>query len=211
MACTRTGARSGRLPPDDAAHAGRDRVGVRRDRRRSAGCSTRPAIRRPGWRCSPRAWRARSRPVFRQTAMNRFEDRVHTSDARSASVSVDHFGEPWQPDPGRAARRHGRDHRRLPHLVVVHPALHRHAGLRLRVRVRSAPRAPCTGPTRSAALSSSPSTSSSSRRWLPHARRARPHRRGRPRGPRLLERRARIVEQQLEAAETAAAEESGRL
>ena len=44
-------------------------------------------------------------------------------------------------DPDRDARRRGRDHRGLPHLVVVHPALHRDARLRLRLRVRAAARA----------------------------------------------------------------------
>ncbi len=41
------GARSGRLPPDDAAHAGRDRLGVRRDR------DVRPAARGDQRSCGP--------------------------------------------------------------------------------------------------------------------------------------------------------------
>ena len=53
-------ARAGRLPPDHAADAGRDRVGVRRDGHvRSAARRDRPIPRR-GSRCWPRASRARS-------------------------------------------------------------------------------------------------------------------------------------------------------
>ena len=79
--------------------------------------------------------------VFRQIAMNRFEDAVHTERREQGELSVDRFGELWAQTPSRHARRRGRDHRRLPHLVVVHPALHRHARLRVRLRVRPAARA----------------------------------------------------------------------
>ena len=79
--------------------------------------------------------------VFRQTAMNRFEDRVHTERRERGELSVDRFGELWLETQHDDARRHGRAHRRLPHVVVVHPALHRHSRLRLRLRVRSAARA----------------------------------------------------------------------
>ena len=55
-------ARAGRLPPDHAAHAGRDRVGVRRDGHVRPAARRDRRSRRRGSRCSPRASRARSRP-----------------------------------------------------------------------------------------------------------------------------------------------------
>ena len=66
--------------------------------------------------------------VFRQVAMNRFEDRVHTQRRDEGELSIEQFNEAWDDDPGGDARRHRRDHRGLPHLVVVHPALHGHPG-----------------------------------------------------------------------------------
>ena len=50
----------GDLPPDHAAHPGRDGVGVRRDRHLRAAARATPPTPRPGWRCWPRASRARS-------------------------------------------------------------------------------------------------------------------------------------------------------
>ena len=55
-------ARAGRLPPDHAAHAGRDRVGVRRDGHVRPPARRDRRSRRHGSRCWPRASRARSRP-----------------------------------------------------------------------------------------------------------------------------------------------------
>ena len=80
--------------------------------------------------------------VFRQIAMNRFEDAIHNARrergrARRSTASAS-CGPQSQYDD---ARRLGRDHRGLPHVVVVHPALHRDARLRVRVRVRPAARA----------------------------------------------------------------------
>ena len=66
---------------------------------------------------------------------------MHTARREEGELSVDRFGELWADSQARDARRLGRDHRRLPHVVVVHPALHRHARLRVRVRVRPAARA----------------------------------------------------------------------
>ena len=51
----------GRLPPDHAADAGRDRVGVRRDRHVRSAARRDRRSRRRAWRCWPRASRARSR------------------------------------------------------------------------------------------------------------------------------------------------------
>ena len=53
--------------------------------------------------------------------------RAHRTAASEGELSVDRFGELWARDPDRDARRRGRGHRRLPHLVVLHPPLHRHA------------------------------------------------------------------------------------
>ncbi len=55
-------ARAGRLPPDDAADARRDRVGVRRDRHVRAAARRGRPIRRSASRCSRRTSRIRSRP-----------------------------------------------------------------------------------------------------------------------------------------------------
>ena len=55
-------ARAGRVPPDDAAHAGGDRVGVRRDGHVRSAARARSPTRRNGSRCSRRTSRTRSRP-----------------------------------------------------------------------------------------------------------------------------------------------------
>ena len=79
--------------------------------------------------------------VFRQVAMNRFEELVHTSRREQGELSVERLGELLGGEPGGAAGRLGGAHRGLPQLVVVHPALHQHPRLRIRVRVRPAARA----------------------------------------------------------------------
>ena len=63
--------------------------------------------------------------VFRQIAMNQFEDRVHTARRDEGELAVERFGELWAETQIRAARGFGRDHRRLPLLVVLRPPLHR--------------------------------------------------------------------------------------
>ena len=73
--------------------------------------------------------------------MNRFEHAIHTARREEGELSVERLRRALGDDAARHARRLGRDHRRLPHVVVVHPALHRHARLRVRVRVRAAARA----------------------------------------------------------------------
>ena len=79
--------------------------------------------------------------VFRQVAMNRFEDLVHTARREEGELSVERFGELWAQSQDGAARRLGRGDRGLPHVVVLHPALHRQPRLRVRVRLRPAARA----------------------------------------------------------------------
>ena len=132
--------RAGRVPPGDAAHARRDRVGVRRDghlrpaardgdRSRGTAHAARREPRGPDRDRVPpdRDEPLRARDAHRPARGGRAVGRA----ARRALVRL----------AARDARRLGRGHRRLPHVVVVHPALHRHARLRVRVRVRPAARA----------------------------------------------------------------------
>ena len=88
-------ARAGRVPPVDAAHPRRDGVGVRRD-----GHVRPPARRqRPTRKIVSPCSRSRSKEpiatVFRQTAMNRFEDAMHTARRDEGELSVDRLGELW--------------------------------------------------------------------------------------------------------------------
>ena len=73
--------------------------------------------------------------VFRQMAMNRFEHLVHTCRRSEGELSVDRINELWTQTQARAVRRLGRDDRGLPDVVVLCPALHQHAWLRLRLRL----------------------------------------------------------------------------
>ena len=73
--------------------------------------------------------------VFRQIAMNRFEESVHTSRRDEGELSPEKFEELWLDYPDEDVRRLGR-HRRLRDVVELHPALHRDARVRLRVFVR---------------------------------------------------------------------------
>ena len=86
-------ARAGRLPPDDAADARRDRVGVRRDGHVRPAARTRSTD--PQERLALLASNLEDQiaTVFRQIAMNRFEDAMHTA-RREAGRAV-----------GRALRR----------------------------------------------------------------------------------------------------------
>ena len=88
--------------------------------------------------------------VFRQVAMNRFEDRVHSRRRESGELSVDGFGDRLARDPGRPARRLGRARRRLRLLVVLRAALHRHARLRVCLCLRAPARALGLSPLRGA-------------------------------------------------------------
>ena len=65
--------------------------------------------------------------VFRQVAMNRFEDLVHTARREEGELSMERFGELWSRARRDDGRLRGAD-RRLPHVVVLHPALHRQPG-----------------------------------------------------------------------------------
>ena len=76
--------------------------------------------------------------VFRQIAMNRFEDSIHTRRRERGRALHGHDLWDLAGDPVRAVRRLGRAQRLLPDLVVLHSPLHRQSGLRLRLRLRPA-------------------------------------------------------------------------
>ena len=83
--------------------------------------------------------------------MNRFEDLVHTArrDGGRAVASTASASCGRESQDGDARRRR-RDHRRLPHLVVLHPALHRHArATSTPTPTASCSRCRCTAGTRS--------------------------------------------------------------
>ena len=116
--------------------------------------------------------------VFRQVAMNRFEDAVHARRRTEGELSVDDFGELWAASQTAMLGDIGRGDRGLPHLVELHPALHRHPRLRLRLRLRPAAGPvgvrPLRGPGRRLRARR---TSSCWRRGVEAAGRAGPHRR----------------------------------
>ncbi len=85
----------GRLSPVDAADARRDGIGVRRDAR------VRPPARAGAERRLAPPLLAESiegsiATVFRQVAMNRFEDLVHTERRGTGELSVERFGALWR-------------------------------------------------------------------------------------------------------------------
>ena len=82
--------------------------------------------------------------------MNRFEDAVHTERRDEGELSVERFGELWAETQTDDARRRRRGHRGLPHVVVLHPALHRHPRVTsTRTRTASCSRCRSTPATRS--------------------------------------------------------------
>ena len=202
---------AGRVPLRDAAHPRRDRQRVRRDARvrppargvADAGVAARTArrehrgldrhrlppggdepLRAPRPHRAARAGRALARP-----------------DRRAVGGVA-----------GGAARRRRRGHRGLPQLVVLRPALHQLAGLRLRVRLR-----PAAGPR---GLRRATRRRARLRARLPRAAVARAGRCRRRSSARIVgidladpgfwDRGLDLVERQLEDAE-AAARESGRV
>ena len=163
--CCSTGRRGGATCSRSHTSSGHGAARVPRARRRA--CSTRP--RRSRWprprRCSARRSRSGGCSTSIDDPQERLallareprgpdRDRVpadrdepvrgpraHRAVASRASCRSSRFGDYWARDADRDARRRGRAHRGLPHVVVVHPALHRDARLRVRLRVRSAARA----------------------------------------------------------------------
>ena len=129
--------------------------------------------------------------VFRQVAMNRFEDRVHNQRRDEGELSVDQFNEAWADTQRGDARRLRRDHRRLPHVVVVHPALHGHTRIRVRVLVRATARAVGVPRVRTAGRRLRAALPRDARgRWVAFTAGSRRDRRSRPRRPCVLGRRA---------------------
>ena len=129
--------------------------------------------------------------VFRQTAMNRFEDLVHTSRREEGEIAVDRFNELWVQSQEEMLGDSVRDHRRLPHVVVLRAALHLDARLRLRLRLRPAAGAVDLQALRRRGRVVRPELPrAAARRRLAQPRGARRDGRHRPRRPRLLGQRA---------------------
>ena len=130
------GSQAGRVPHGDAADAGRDRVGVRRDARVRAAAGRRP---RPSRAVAAggvdRGLDRDGLPPGRDEPLR--APRPHRAARRGRALgrplrrAVDELA-------GGAARRRRRGHRQLQVVVVLRPPLHGLAGLRLRVRVRPA-------------------------------------------------------------------------
>ena len=140
-ACTRTSraARASSTRPRRSRSPRPRRCSARRSR--SAGCSTRSTD--PAG--AARAARREPRGSDRDGVPPDRDEPLRGRGAHRAPRGGRAVGRPLRRALGehadRDARRLGRDHRGLPHVVVVHPALHRHARLRVRVRVRPAARA----------------------------------------------------------------------
>ncbi len=101
--------------------------------------------------------------VFRQVAMNRFEELVHTARREQGELSVRALWRAVVREPRGDVRRLGRDHRGLSQLVVLHPAFHRHRpATSMRTPMDSCSRYRSTSATSRAATSWSHVTSSCS-------------------------------------------------
>ena len=96
--------------------------------------------------------------AFRQISMNRFENAIHTARREEGELTSERFSSLWMEtqramfgDSVTLTDDYGA-------VVELHPALHRHAGLRLRLRIRRAARAGavCRGTRRSAQGSPTP-------------------------------------------------------
>ena len=79
--------------------------------------------------------------VFRQIAMNQFEDRIHNERREHGELAHRPHRRAVGEVAGGAAGRRGRGHRGLPQLVVLRAPLRQRPGLRLRLRLRPAARA----------------------------------------------------------------------
>ena len=84
--------------------------------------------------------------VFRQVAMNRFEEAAHTARRTRGELTTAALSEPLDGDPARHVRRQRHADRRLRDLVELHHALHPRPGVRLRLRVRRSARARAVQP-----------------------------------------------------------------
>ena len=132
---------AGHLPVHHPADAGRDGLDLRRDDRARAPAGARAGRRRaarPAGRVARRRRRRGVPPGGDESLRGRGAHgaaRVRASCRPTASPSS---GSETQ---ARPARRRGRPARRLRPLVVLRPPLHRHARVRLRVRLRAPARA----------------------------------------------------------------------
>ena len=133
----RAGPAPGRVSPVHPADAGRDRLGVRRGagvRAHAGGGARRRRPPQPAGRADRRRHRHRVPPDGDEPLR---APGPHPPAQRGRAVGRPHL-RVLGGSPGRAVRRVGRDHRRLSHVVVLHPALHQHPGVRLRLRLRPA-------------------------------------------------------------------------
>ena len=126
--------------------------------------------------------------VFRQVAMNRFEELVHTARREQGELSVERIGELWAREPGRVLRRLGRADRGLssaggPTSRTSSPR----PATCTRTPTGSCWRCRCTSATSSSAQEIVPQLPGAARRRrLAQPRGARADRRRGPRRPRLL-------------------------
>ena len=147
----------------------------------SVGCSTPPTIPRRGSALLAESLEGQIATVFRQVAMNRFEDRVHTQRRDEGELSIEQFNEAWADtqhamlgDTVEITEGYRTWWSYIPHFMGT-------PGLRVRVLVRAAARAVGVPRVRAAGRRRScRSTSSCSRR----AARARREELGRDRRPR---------------------------
>ena len=130
--------------------------------------------------------------VFRQVAMNQFEDRIHTTRRTDGELSVERFGELWAETQAEMFGDAMEVTDGLPQLVELHLALLRRPGVRVRLRLR-----PAAGPVGLPSLRGGrrglrpARPGDARRRRLAAPGGAGPAGRLRPRGPRLLARRSR--------------------
>ncbi len=130
--------------------------------------------------------------VFRQIAMNQFEDARPHRAPRARRDLGRALRRALGREPDRPARRRRRDHRRLPLLVELRAPLHRLARLRLRLRLRAAAGAQRLPPLHRARPGDRPRLPRDAQRGrLPQPRGARRAGRRRPPRPRLLGQRPR--------------------
>ena len=143
--------------------------------------------------------------IFRQVAMNRFEHGVHTERRSGGELSVDRLNELWletQTDLLGDSVELDDDYGTWWSYV---PALHRHAGLRVRLRLRAPARAvglPALRGGGRGARAAVPRPAAGGR--LDASGRPRPHRRRRPERPGFWDSGLNLILRQLEAAEKAA-------
>ena len=202
---------AGRLPAGHAADARRDRVGVRR------GARVRPPARRrrrPPSRGSSllaEAIEGQIATVFRQIAMNRFEDALHTARRGEGELAVERIGELWATSQdGACSATRSRSPTATGRGGATSPTSSTRRATSTRTPTASCSRCRSTAATRRRARASCPRTSTCCAR----AARAAPRSSAQIVGidladPGFWDAGLDLVERQLEAAEAAAREARG--